>query len=60
MEVKTGAAELGEEQVSRYLDVAKQMGLDAVITISNQITASPAESPRACPVRRGTSTAIPG
>jgi hypothetical protein len=45
VEVKTGAAELGEEQVSRYLDVAKQMGLDAVITISNQITASPAESP---------------
>lgn len=45
VEVKTGAAELGEEQVSRYLDVAKQMGLDAVITISNEITASPTESP---------------
>lgn len=49
MEVKTGAAELGEEQVSRYLDVAKQMGFDAVITISNEITASPVESPLRIP-----------
>ena len=49
VEVKTGAAELKDEQVSRYLDVAKQSGFDAVVTISNAITASPAESPLRLP-----------
>ena len=49
VEVKTGAADLREEQVSRYLDVAKQLGFDAVVTISNEITASPTESPLKIP-----------
>lgn len=52
VEVKTGAADLGEEQVSRYIDVAKQMGFEAVITISNEITASPAESPLGIPASK--------
>lgn len=38
VEVKTGSAELEAEQVSRYLDRAREHGFDAVVTISNQIT----------------------
>lgn len=45
VEVKTGSAALRDEQVSSYLDVARDNGFDAVLTISNQITASSAESP---------------
>ena len=45
VEVKTGAARLQDEQVSKYLDVAREHDFDAVLTISTQITASSAESP---------------
>ena len=39
VEVKTGSAQLKTDQVSRYLDIARENRLDAVVTISNQITA---------------------
>jgi hypothetical protein len=39
VEVKTGSAQLKADQVSRYLDLARVNKFDAVITISNQITA---------------------
>lgn len=45
IEVKTAGAQLRLEQVERYLDLARVNGFDAVLTISNQITASPMESP---------------
>jgi hypothetical protein len=45
VEVKTGKAPLRDEQVNAYLDVARTNGFDGVLTISNQITASSAESP---------------
>jgi hypothetical protein len=45
VEVKTAAAPLRAEQVSCYLDVARDSGFDGVLTISNQITASSVESP---------------
>jgi hypothetical protein len=45
IEVKTAGAELRTEQVERYLELARANGFDAVLTISNQITASPSESP---------------
>ena len=45
VEVKTGSATLKDEQVGRYLDIARDQGLDGVLTISNQITHSAAESP---------------
>lgn len=45
IEVKTGGAPLNPAQVEKYLDVARVNGFDAVITVSNQITASPEESP---------------
>lgn len=45
VEVKTGVNDLKEDQVSTYLDIARENGLDGVLTISNQITANPGESP---------------
>lgn len=45
VEVKTAGAALKPEQVASYLDVARDRGYDAVLTISNQITASSQESP---------------
>ena len=52
VEVKTGTAGLTAEQVSRYLDLAREHGLDAVITISNQITPSATHSPVAVDGRK--------
>lgn len=40
LEVKTGSGTLTEEQVSRYIDIAKAEGFDAVVTLSNAITAA--------------------
>ena len=45
LELKTAGAPLRADQVERYLDLAKANGFDAVLTISNQITASPTEYP---------------
>jgi hypothetical protein len=45
VEVKTGGNALREEQVGKYLDVARDQGLDGVLTISNQITHDASESP---------------
>ena len=45
VEVKTSKADLRDEQVGCYLDVARENGFDGVLTISNQITASSSESP---------------
>ena len=52
VEVKTGSAALQTEQVNRYLDLARDHGFDAVITISNQITARPIDSPVAVDKRK--------
>jgi hypothetical protein len=45
VEVKTGGADLKAEQVNRYLDMAREHRFDAVLTISNQITSTPTDSP---------------
>jgi hypothetical protein len=37
VEVKTGTNELEPNQLENYLDVAKEQGFDALVTISNQI-----------------------
>ncbi|WP_290697435.1 hypothetical protein [Amphritea sp.] len=39
IEAKIGKAVLSEEQVSRYVTLAKQHNIDAVITVSNQMVA---------------------
>jgi hypothetical protein len=45
VEVKTGSALLKDEQVGRYLDLARDHEFDGVLTISNQITHDVSESP---------------
>lgn len=45
VEAKIGKTEIGQEQVERYLELAKQNKLDAVITISNQFSAVPQHHP---------------
>jgi hypothetical protein len=45
VEAKVGKTEIGQEQVERYLELAKQNKLDAVITISNQFSAVPNHHP---------------
>lgn len=52
VEVKTGAALLDASQVNRYLDVARDNGFDAVLTISNEITAKPEDAPVAVDRRK--------
>jgi hypothetical protein len=45
IEAKIGTSELYPEQVEAYLELAKQNGIDAIITISNQFTSLPAQHP---------------
>jgi len=45
IEAKTGSAGLKQEQCEDYLVLARQLGADAVITISNQYSAVPAHHP---------------
>jgi hypothetical protein len=52
VEVKTSGVELRVDQVNRYLELARANNFDAVLTISNQITASPTESPLAVDPRK--------
>lgn len=56
VEVKTGTDRLKEEQVSSYLEIARDEGFNAVLTISPQITASSGESPVAVDKRKLRST----
>ncbi|ODU02762.1 MAG: hypothetical protein ABS81_16590 [Pseudonocardia sp. SCN 72-86] len=37
LEVKTGSAALRTDQIERYLDLARQQGYDAVVTLSNDL-----------------------
>ena len=45
IEVKTSANELRAAQVESYLDVAREQGSNAVLTISNQLAGAPGEHP---------------
>ncbi|MBB4302648.1 hypothetical protein GGD81_001678 [Rhodobium orientis] len=45
VEAKVGKAELTAEQLEAYLDIAKQNGIDALITISNQFAPLPSHHP---------------
>jgi hypothetical protein len=51
VEVKTSDTDLDPLQVDAYLEVAKAHDFDAVLTISNQITRSPTESPFVLPAK---------
>lgn len=45
IEAKIGNAKLTKDQVEKYLGVAREVGADALITISNDFTSSPAKHP---------------
>lgn len=45
VEVKTGSNDLGTEQLENYLDVAREQGFDALLTISNEIPAIAGQHP---------------
>lgn len=45
IEAKIGGAELSAEQIEMYLDLARQVKIDAVITISNQFATVPTHHP---------------
>jgi hypothetical protein len=45
VEVKTGSNELAVEQLENYLDIAREQGFDAVLTISNEIPAIAGQHP---------------
>lgn len=52
VEVKTGNAPLKADQVSGYLDLARDYEFDAVLTISNQISGGPLDVPVAVDRRK--------
>jgi hypothetical protein len=45
VESKTGSSQLKQEQCEEYLVLARQLGIDAVVTISNQYSAIPTHHP---------------
>lgn len=45
MEVKTGASQLDRGQIETYLDIARDQGFDAVLTISNELACHPGVHP---------------
>ena len=52
VEVKTGRSELEATQLNNYLDVAREQGFDALITISNEIPAVAGQHPTAVDKRK--------
>lgn len=45
VEIKTGDATLEADQINAYWDLAREQNFDAVVTISNEIAASPGSHP---------------
>lgn len=45
VEAKVGNAEVGAEQIEKYREIAKEHGLDCVVTISNQFATRPQHHP---------------
>ncbi|MEV0719428.1 stress response protein [Asanoa sp. NPDC050611] len=52
VEVKTGNNELQPEQLETYLDIARDEGFDALITVSNQMPPVPGQHPTAVDKRK--------
>lgn len=52
VEIKTSGMPLAAEQVSRYLDLARQQGFDGLLTISNEIRGDPESLPYAVDKRK--------
>lgn len=45
VEAKVGRVDISQEQLERYLELAKKNGIDAVITVSNQFSVVPQHHP---------------
>ncbi len=45
IEAKCGNAQLGDEQIETYLDIGRKHNIDALITISNQLSVHPTHHP---------------
>jgi stress response protein SCP2 len=58
LEVKTGSGQLRREQVESYLDVAREQGYDAVVTLSNEISPGAGEHPIAVDKRKTRKVAL--
>ena len=58
VEVKTAGNTLQAEQLERYLDVAKEQGFDALVTISNEIPPVPGQHPTAIDRRKTKKVAL--
>ena len=58
IESKVGSSELENEQVERYLDLAKANGINTVITISNQYVLNPQHHPLQIPKNKLRSTQL--
>ena len=58
VEVKTGSGELYREQVENYIDVARENGFDAVLTVSNQLAPAPGVHPVEVDKRKLKKTAL--
>jgi hypothetical protein len=58
VEVKTGGAQLKAEQVSDYLEIARDSGFDGVLTVSNEITRDFNTSPVAVDRRKTRKTSL--
>jgi stress response protein SCP2 len=58
LEVKTGSGQLRREQVENYLDVAREQGYDAVVTLSNEISPGAGEHPIAVDKRKTRKVAL--
>jgi hypothetical protein len=52
VEVKTGGNVLAARQLENYLDVAREQGFDALVTISNEIPATPGAHPTSVDKRK--------
>ena len=51
LEAKIDKTEISEEQVRRYAEIAREYGVDAVITLSNQLAPLPSHVPYSVPKR---------
>ena len=51
LEAKVDQTEISEEQVHRYAEIAREYGIDAVITLSNQLVPLPSHVPYSVPKR---------
>jgi hypothetical protein len=58
VEVKTGSNALQADQLERYLDIAREQGFDALITISNEIPPVPGQHPTLIDRRKARKVAL--